>query len=238
MRGGARLPLSIDTRNRDPRRRLPSQIQGPSWRRTLTSPTPDGEGPRNPPVDPDADAPTLTLAGGRYRVDGLLGEGGMGRVFSGHDAQLRRAVAIKAIRSGTAAALLRDEARAMARLHHPNVVDVFPTARRDRHSQRCAGRRGRHGNSTQAPMADWLEHSPGSWPGAYQGTHVVANSKPGHGSGPAGSQNGAQQPLPSHAGTISASAQKLPASQTLRNSHGSPIAPSVPEASGAQAKLP
>lgn len=76
-------------------------------------------------MDPDAHAPPTTLAGGRYRVDELLGEGGMGRVFAGHDAQLRRAVAIKAIRSGTAAAQLRDEARAMARLHHPNVVDVF-----------------------------------------------------------------------------------------------------------------
>lgn len=76
-------------------------------------------------MDPDAHAPPKTLAGGRYRLDGILGEGGMGRVFAGHDAQLRRAVAIKAIRSGTAAAQLRDEARAMARLHHPNVVDVF-----------------------------------------------------------------------------------------------------------------
>ncbi len=89
-------------------------IRSPSGRRTLTS-----------AVDPDTQAPPQTLAGGRYRVDALLGEGGMGRVFAGHDAQLRRAVAIKAIRSGTAYAQLRDEARAMARLHHPNVVDVF-----------------------------------------------------------------------------------------------------------------
>ncbi len=75
-------------------------------------------------AEPDAHAPPQTLCGGRYRVDGILGEGGMGRVFAGYDAQLRRAVAIKAIRSG-AAGRLRDEARAMARLHHPNVVDVF-----------------------------------------------------------------------------------------------------------------
>jgi tetratricopeptide (TPR) repeat protein len=61
---------------------------------------------------------------GRYRVDELIGQGGMGRVFSGYDARLRRPVAIKAIRTGSAERL-RDEARAMAMLHHPNVVDVF-----------------------------------------------------------------------------------------------------------------
>lgn len=67
---------------------------------------------------------------GRYEVRGLLGAGGMGIVLEGFDPDLERPVAIKLLHpdhtAGRAGAerLIR-EARAMARLAHPNVVPVY-----------------------------------------------------------------------------------------------------------------
>jgi tetratricopeptide (TPR) repeat protein len=69
---------------------------------------------------------------GRYVLDRLLGAGGMGMVYAARDPSLERDVAVKLIRpaSDGRAALVRwsrliGEARAMARLSHPNVVTVF-----------------------------------------------------------------------------------------------------------------
>jgi serine/threonine-protein kinase len=70
---------------------------------------------------------------GRYTIEALLGEGGMGQVYRAHDAKLHRRVALKILRLQPAsdparsegeARLLR-EARAAARLHHVNAVAVF-----------------------------------------------------------------------------------------------------------------
>ncbi len=69
--------------------------------------------------------PTSSI--GRYTLIGHLGSGGMGTVFRAHDDALGRAVAIKVLRAHGPArdtALLR-EARAMAALSHPNIVEVF-----------------------------------------------------------------------------------------------------------------
>jgi len=69
---------------------------------------------------------------GRYRVTGTLGVGGMGEVYAAVDEVLGREVAVKTLRgkhSGLAARLLddrfRQEARAIASLSHPGVVQVF-----------------------------------------------------------------------------------------------------------------
>jgi eukaryotic-like serine/threonine-protein kinase len=70
------------------------------------------------------------VSGGRYRLEGLLGHGGMATVYLAHDAELGRPVAIKILAeslAGDAAfrkRLLR-EARLAARLSHPNVVSVY-----------------------------------------------------------------------------------------------------------------
>lgn len=68
----------------------------------------------------------------RYRVEGELGAGGVGVVYAAHDPDLDRRVAVKLLRSDRlwsdvkkAEARLREEAQAMARLAHPNVVNVF-----------------------------------------------------------------------------------------------------------------
>jgi predicted Ser/Thr protein kinase len=66
---------------------------------------------------------------GRYRLDQRVGAGGMGMVYRAHDETLDRAVAVKVLRSDydteAGTERLQREARAMARLAHPNVVTVF-----------------------------------------------------------------------------------------------------------------
>src|SRR5262245_8442693 len=70
----------------------------------------------------------------RYTIESLLGEGGMGSVFRAHDARLDRHVALKVVRvekAGDGApacdvmARLMREARAAAKLAHPNAVSIF-----------------------------------------------------------------------------------------------------------------
>ena len=65
---------------------------------------------------------------GRYVLLYRLGSGGMGVVFAAYDPELDRKVALKRVRlengSPEAREALRREARAMARLSHPNVVAV------------------------------------------------------------------------------------------------------------------
>src|SRR5688500_13686414 len=63
----------------------------------------------------------------RYTLLASLGHGGMGAVYAAHDPQLDRKVAIKLLRtrgSVRARKRLEREAWALARLSHPNVVQV------------------------------------------------------------------------------------------------------------------
>ncbi len=66
---------------------------------------------------------------GGYSLEEVLGEGGMGVVWSAHDPNLDRRLAIKVLKRHDAAPALRKrllrEARAMARLKHPNVLTVY-----------------------------------------------------------------------------------------------------------------
>ena len=65
---------------------------------------------------------------GRYTIERVLGAGGMGLVYAAHDPDLDRRVAIKVLRGDASeesrVRLLR-EARAMAKLSHPNVITVY-----------------------------------------------------------------------------------------------------------------
>ena len=70
---------------------------------------------------------------GRYRIDSLLGAGGMGAVYAAHDPDLDRRVAIKVLHDSAPDSgdplSLRREARAMARAVHANVVAVYDVGR-------------------------------------------------------------------------------------------------------------
>jgi predicted Zn-dependent peptidase/predicted Ser/Thr protein kinase len=70
---------------------------------------------------------------GRYKIVEKLGAGGMGTVYAAEDAELDRKVAIKLLHgtSETASARLVREARALAKLRHPNVVTIYEVGRDD-----------------------------------------------------------------------------------------------------------
>ncbi|TAJ08197.1 MAG: hypothetical protein EPO68_15650, partial [Planctomycetota bacterium] len=66
---------------------------------------------------------------GRYRVLGVLGEGGMGTVYEAEQDTPRRRVALKVIRRGmTSPSVLRrfeHEAQVLGRLNHPGIAQVY-----------------------------------------------------------------------------------------------------------------
>ncbi|HET6900625.1 MAG TPA: protein kinase [Vicinamibacteria bacterium] len=71
---------------------------------------------------------------GRYEVEGLLGQGGMGAVYKARDPELDRTVAIKTVSPILLSSdelrreyleRFRREARAAGRLSHPNIVSVY-----------------------------------------------------------------------------------------------------------------
>ena len=79
---------------------------------------------------PSGARPPGSLVGGRYRILGAAGEGGMGVVYKAEDAKLRRTVALKFL----PAAIARDpqakkrflrEAQAAAILDHPHICPVY-----------------------------------------------------------------------------------------------------------------
>ena len=67
---------------------------------------------------------------GNFVITGLLGSGGMGQIFSAYDHRLDRRVAIKMIHPGEShrrdyRQRLRREARLLARIHHPSIVQIY-----------------------------------------------------------------------------------------------------------------
>jgi serine/threonine protein kinase/tetratricopeptide (TPR) repeat protein len=72
---------------------------------------------------------------GRYAIVRPLGEGGMGVVYEAYDEQLDRHVAVKTMaalgRDETARARFWREARAAARVNHPNVCQIYEIGEQD-----------------------------------------------------------------------------------------------------------
>jgi eukaryotic-like serine/threonine-protein kinase len=90
---------------------------------------------------PQADGPPRgTLIGyfGDFELIRILGRGGMGVVYLGHQISLDRPVALKMISSGRLAddeelRRFRNEGEAVARLDHPNILSIFEVGEHDGH---------------------------------------------------------------------------------------------------------
>ena len=73
---------------------------------------------------------------GPYRIESLLGAGGMGQVFRATDVRLDRPVAVKVVTAGVALepqlrARFAREARAVAALTHPHICTLYDVGRHD-----------------------------------------------------------------------------------------------------------
>jgi serine/threonine-protein kinase len=78
------------------------------------------------------------MLAGQFRIDALLGQGGMGAVYKGTQLSVNRAVAIKLIAASAPnqeelVKRFRREAEATARLSHPNTVRLFDFGVSDAH---------------------------------------------------------------------------------------------------------
>lgn len=71
------------------------------------------------------------IIGNRYRIDKVLGQGGMGQVYYGYDLQNQELVAIKALKSHIVERdprileRFRREGEALKELNHPNIVKML-----------------------------------------------------------------------------------------------------------------
>jgi serine/threonine protein kinase len=126
--GGA-LPLLICSSCHDPlpEGRAHCPRCGPGRLALLATGELPAQGPRA--VDPDR-GPALARALGRqYRVIRLLGRGGFAEVYEVRDEDLQRRLAAKVLRadipwSPATLARFKQEARAIARLNHPNTLPI------------------------------------------------------------------------------------------------------------------
>ena len=98
-------------------------LKGLAWIKDIGAGGDVPQGERGPP----------NTLGGRYRIEGLIAEGGMGAVYRAHDPELDRQVAVKVprpLRTTTADAdALLTEARRAAKLRHPSIVAVHDVGR-------------------------------------------------------------------------------------------------------------
>ncbi len=79
---------------------------------------------------------TETLAAGRFRVERVLGHGGMAVVYLARDEELHRLVAVKVLAEhlagdGNFRARFLQESKLASRLSHPNVVQVYDAGETD-----------------------------------------------------------------------------------------------------------
>jgi hypothetical protein len=112
----------------------------------LPEASPEAPPPEAPPEAPPAPAVAQAWAG-RYTLVRKLAEGGMGAVYVAYDDQLGRRVAVKllrqSVRSATFQQRMHREAQALARLSHPNVVQVYDVGHHDEPAVRHHGARRR-----------------------------------------------------------------------------------------------
>jgi eukaryotic-like serine/threonine-protein kinase len=85
-----------------------------------------------PAAEPPSTSLTIGSSLGRYVITGFVGQGGMGRVYSAHDPDLNREVALKVIAQSAETSTSENfigEAQAASALNHPNIVTVYEVIR-------------------------------------------------------------------------------------------------------------
>ena len=92
---------------------------------------------RSQQLDASEFAESLESLLGRYRIESVIGCGGMGKVYRAYDTKLERIVAIKVLKSNDDFLLhdsnhLLDEARLIAKLTHPSIVSLFDVETNDK----------------------------------------------------------------------------------------------------------
>src|SRR5438093_13283474 len=108
---------------------------GPARRSSEPLPPSPTQVPDCPPVSQDKDARLGTTVGG-YRIDSLIGRGGMSVVYLAEDTHLGRRVALKFLPPDLAEdSQFRErfvrESRLAASLEHPNIVTVYDARESD-----------------------------------------------------------------------------------------------------------
>src|SRR5437763_828511 len=98
-----------------------------------------------------------TVIAGRYKVEDRLGRGGMSEVYAAEDLELGRRVALKLLAPNADSARFEREARAVAALAHPNVMQLYD-----------------YGEDDGRPYMV-LEYVPG---GTLEDRHTLANGRP------------------------------------------------------------
>jgi serine/threonine protein kinase len=85
---------------------------------------------------PTEDAYTGRIIAGKYRVEALIGEGGMGKVFRATQLSLDKTIVLKVLRQSLLSdartvARFQREAKAASRLNHPNSISVLDFGQSD-----------------------------------------------------------------------------------------------------------
>ncbi len=107
----------------------PGENRTPEWTAPIDprADTIPSDGALTTPAPPSADRdPLIGRMLGHFRVDALIGHGGMGAVYRAWDTSLLRPVALKVLLADSVSARTRflREARSQAQLRHPNVVPI------------------------------------------------------------------------------------------------------------------
>ena len=98
--------------------------------------------PAAPPEPPDRLLPAGLVLGERYRIEDVIGQGGMGTVYRAQHLTLGKTFAVKVLKSVHTArpdfvARFQREAIAASQIRHPGIVDVFDFGRAAEGSLYC-----------------------------------------------------------------------------------------------------